>query len=164
MPIVSNIENYFAETGKIRQYADKIATNDDTISIQIPANGLQTIQIPQNSWLDNHKIRAIQILAEDQMFYGNLPDGTTIENLNVAALPSFVFTLGLDNEEIATIPFTISIVLRMIKLHKLRKNSKMIVILLTPLQTILAKIVEKHKYNSLQSNLLLYQTQLLVVV
>ena len=106
MPVVSQIENYFAETGKIRQYADKIANHVETISIQIPANGLQTIQIPQNSWLDNHKIRAIQILAEDQMFYGNLPDGTTIENLNVAALPSFVFTLGLDNEEIATVPFT----------------------------------------------------------
>jgi len=106
MPVVSNIENYFAETGKIRQYADKIANHVETISIRIPADGLQTIQLPQNSWLDKHKIRAIQVLADDQQFYGNLPDGRTTENIGPAALSSFVFTLGLDNEEIATIPFT----------------------------------------------------------
>jgi hypothetical protein len=104
--IVSNIEKYFVSTGKCRDYTDKIANNVETVSLVIPKNGLQNIQLPQNSLLDNVKIRAIQILADDQMFYGNLPDGTTRENLTVAALPSFAFTLGLDNEEIAQIPFT----------------------------------------------------------
>ena len=46
MGIVSDIETYFAKTGKIRDYTDKVADNTDVISIQIPANGLQQIYLP----------------------------------------------------------------------------------------------------------------------
>jgi hypothetical protein len=106
MPIVSQIEAYFTNTGKIRQYADKVANNSETVSIQIPVNGLQTIYLPQNSLLDNSKIRAIQIKAADEQFYGQVGNGTTAENLAVADLPSFAFTLAIDNEEIAQTPFT----------------------------------------------------------
>jgi len=106
MPVVSNIERYFTETGKIRQYADKVANNSEVISIVIPANGLQTIQLPQNSWLDDSKLRAIEIVTDNEQFYGNLPDGTTRENLTLAALPYFAFTLSIDSEEIAQAPFT----------------------------------------------------------
>ena len=106
MPVVSNIERYFTETGKIRQYADKVANNSEVISIVIPANGLQTIQLPQNSWLDDSKLRAIEIVTDNEQFYGNLPDGTTRENLTLAALPYFAFTLSIDNEEIAQAPLT----------------------------------------------------------
>lgn len=106
MPIVSQIEAYFTNTGKIRQYADKVANNSETVSIQIPVNGLQTIYLPQNSLLDNSKIRAIQIKAADEQFYGQVGNGTTAENLAVVDLPSFAFTLAIDNEEIAQTPFT----------------------------------------------------------
>ena len=106
MPVVSQIETYFTETGKIRQYADKVANNCEIISIVIPANGLQTINLPQNSWLDQSKLRAIEVVTEDEQDFGNNPDGTTSENLQSAALPEFGFTLSIDSEEIAQTPFT----------------------------------------------------------
>jgi len=106
MPVISKIEQYFTETGKIKPYADKVADYCEVISIVIPANGLQTIFLPQNSMLDDSKIRAIEIVADDEQFYGNLPDGTTRENLPVGVLNEFGFTLAIDNEEIAQIPFT----------------------------------------------------------
>tara|TARA_R110000764_G_scaffold19815_1_gene51601 strand:- start:1277 stop:1741 length:465 start_codon:yes stop_codon:yes gene_type:complete len=103
---ISTIETYLTETGKIRDYASLVANNCEVISVKIPVNGLQTIYLPQNSLLDNSKIRAIQIVADDEQFYGNLPDGTTSENLTVFSLPEFGFTLAIDNEEIAVTPFT----------------------------------------------------------
>ena len=106
MPVISKIEQYFTETGKIKPYADKVANNCDVISVVIPVNGLQTIFLPQNSMLDNSRLRAIEIVADDEQFYGNLPDGTTSENLTVFGLPEFGFTLAIDNEDIAKIPFT----------------------------------------------------------
>ncbi len=106
MPVVSNIERYFTETGKIRPYADKPANNVEVISLVIPKDGLQTIKLPQNSWLDDSKLRAIEIVTDNEQFYGNLPDGTTRENLTLAALPYFAFTLSIDSEEIAQAPFT----------------------------------------------------------
>lgn len=106
MPVISKIEKYFTDTGKIRQYADKVANYSEVVSIVIPVNGLQTIYLPQNSLLDDSKLRAIEVVTEDEQFYGNRPDGTTSENIPVAALPELGFTLALDNEEIAQIPFT----------------------------------------------------------
>jgi hypothetical protein len=106
MPVISKIEKYFTDTGKIRQYADKVANYSEVVSIVIPVNGLQTIYLPQNSMLDDSKLRAIEVIADDEQFYGNLPNGTTRENLPVAALPELGFTLSLNNEEIAQIPFT----------------------------------------------------------
>ena len=103
---ISTIETYLTETGRIRDYASLVANNCEVISVQIPANGLQTIYLPQNSQLDNSRIRAIQIVAEDEQIYGNVGDGTTIENITVASLPVFGFTLAIDNEEIAVTPFT----------------------------------------------------------
>ena len=106
MPVISKIEKYFTDTGKIKQYADKVANNCEVISIVIPVNGLQTINLPQNSLLDSSKLRAIEVVADDEQIYGNRPNGTTSENLPVAALNEFGFTLALNNEEIAQIPFT----------------------------------------------------------
>lgn len=106
MPVISKIEKYFTDTGKIRQYADKVANYSEVVSIVIPVNGLQTIYLPQNSLLDDSKLRAIEVVTEDEQFYGNRPDGTTSENIPVAALPELGFTLALNNEEIAQIPFT----------------------------------------------------------
>lgn len=106
MPVISQIEKYFTDTGKIKQYADKVANNCEVISIVIPVNGLQTINLPQNSMLDNSKLRAIEVVTEDEQFYGNRPDGSTSENIPAAALPELGFTLALNNEEIAQIPFT----------------------------------------------------------
>ena len=103
---ISTIETYLTETGKIRDYASLVANNCEVISIEIPANGLQTIYLPQNSQLDNSQIRAIQIVAEDEQIYGNVADGTTAENMTVASLPAFGLTLAIDNEEIAVTPFT----------------------------------------------------------
>ena len=103
---VSDIETYFAKTGKIRDYTDKVANNSDVISIQILVNGLQQIYLPQNSLLDSRKIRAVQLIADDEQFYGFTPTGTTIENLPVAALPEFIFTFAKDNEENAVSPFS----------------------------------------------------------
>ena len=113
---VSDIETYFAKTGKIRDYTDKVANNTDVISIQIPANGLQQIYLPQNSLLDSRKIRAIQVIADDEQFYGFTPTGTTIENLPVAALPNFIFTFAKNNEEIAVSPF--------FSMHRTSNNGK----------------------------------------
>lgn len=106
MPVISKIEKYFTDTGKIKQYADKVANNCEVISIVIPVNGLQTINLPQNSLLDSSKIRAIEVVTADEQAYGNRPDGTTSENITANALPELGFTLALDNEEIAQIPFT----------------------------------------------------------
>lgn len=106
MPVISKIEQYFTETGKIKPYADKVADYSTVVSIQISVNGLQTIYLPQNSLLDNSKIRAIQVISSSEQFYGNNDDGTTAENLDVADLSSFGFTFAIDNEEIAQIPFT----------------------------------------------------------
>ena len=106
MPVISKIEKYFTDTGKIRQYADKVANYSEVVSIVIPVNGLQTIYLPQNSLLDDSKLRAIEVVTEDEQFYGNRPDGTTSENIPAVALPELGFTLALDNEEIAQIPFT----------------------------------------------------------
>ena len=106
MPVISKIEKYFTDTGKIRQYADKVANYSEVVSIVIPVNGLQTINLPQNSMLDDSKLRAIEVVTEDEQFFGNRPDGTTSENIPDVALPELGFTLALDNEEIAQIPFT----------------------------------------------------------
>jgi len=106
MPVISQIEKYFTDTGKIKQYADKVANNCEIISIVIPVNGLQTINLPQNSLLDSSKLRAIEVVTDDEQFYGNRPDGTTSESITAAALPQLGFTLAIDNEEIAQIPFT----------------------------------------------------------
>ena len=97
MPVISKIEKYFTDTGKIRQYADKVANYSEVVSIVIPVNGLQTIYLPQNSLLYDSKLRAIEVVTEDEQFYGNRPDGTTSENIPVAALPELGFTLALDN-------------------------------------------------------------------
>ena len=56
---ISTIETYLTETGRIREYSSKVANNCEVISVQIPANGLQTIYLPQNSQLDNSRIRAL---------------------------------------------------------------------------------------------------------
>jgi len=106
MPVISKIEQYFTETGKIKPYADKVANNSEVISIEIPVNGLQTINLPQNSMLDGSTIQAIQVISSDEQYYGNRADGTTAENLNVSELPNFGFTLSIDSEEIAQAPFT----------------------------------------------------------
>ncbi len=106
MSVVSQIETYFTNTGKIRQYADKVANNCEVVSVVIPANGLQTIYLPQNSWLDQSKLRAIEVVSEDEQDFGNRPDGTTSENLQSAALPEFGFTLAIDSENVAQTPFT----------------------------------------------------------
>ena len=97
MGIVSDIETYFAKTGKIRDYTDKVANNTDVISIQILVNGLQQIYLPQNSLLDSRKIRAVQVIAEDEQFYWFTATGTTIENLTVAALPEFIYQMPYYN-------------------------------------------------------------------
>ena len=39
MPVISKIEQYFTETGKIKPYADKVANNSEVISVEIPVNG-----------------------------------------------------------------------------------------------------------------------------
>ena len=95
MPVISKIEKYFTDTGKIKQYADKVANNCEVISIVIPVNGLQTINLPQNSLLDSSKLRAIEVVADDEQIYGNRPNGTTSENLPVAALNEFGFSIPL---------------------------------------------------------------------
>mgnify|MGYP003648539401 CR=1 FL=1 len=105
MGIVSEIESYFVNTGKIRCYTDKVANNSDVVSIQIPVNGTQRIYLPQNSLLDSRKIRSLQVIAEDEQFYGFTPTGTTIENIPVAALPEFIFTFAMNNEEKVVTPF-----------------------------------------------------------
>jgi len=106
MGIVSDIETYFVKTGKIRDYTDRVANNSEVISIQIPGTGLQQIFLPQNSLLDSHKLRAIQVIANDEQFYGFTSRGTTVENLPVTSLPNFVLSMGLNNVETAVIPFT----------------------------------------------------------
>ena len=95
MGIVSDIETYFVKTGKIRDYTSRVANNSEVISIQIPvpATGLQQIYLPQNTLLDSHKLRAIQIIADDEQFYGFTSRGTTVENLPVTSLPNFVLAL-----------------------------------------------------------------------
>jgi hypothetical protein len=105
MGIVSTIETYFVETGKIRDYTDKVANNSNVVSIQIPSNGLQQIYLPQNSLLDGRKIRAIQIIAEDEQIYGFTKTGTTFETLAVADLVNFSFTLAKNDKQIAVTPF-----------------------------------------------------------
>jgi hypothetical protein len=67
---------------------------------------LQTIYLPQNSLLDNSKIRAIEVVSSSEQFYGNVSDGTTAENLDLVDLNKFGFTLAINNEEVAEIPFT----------------------------------------------------------
>ena len=116
MPVISNIEKYFTETGKIKPYADKVADYCEVISIVIPVNGLQTINLPQNSQLDNSTIQAIEVVSSSEQFYGNLPDGTTSENLDLASFNQFGFTLSIDAEEIAQTPFT--------SLHRPTQNGK----------------------------------------
>lgn len=116
MAIVSDIETYFAETGKIKPYANKVANNSDVVSLQILVGGEQRLYLPQNSLLDSHKIRAIQIIADDEQFYGYTNTGTTIENLPVAALPTFQFTLAKDINDIAVCPFT--------SIHRPTQNGK----------------------------------------
>ena len=106
MPVISKIEKYFTDTGKIKQYADKVANNCEVVSIVIPVNGPQTIYLPQNSLLDNSIIKAIEVVSSSEQFYGNLPNGKTSENLNLIDFNQFGFTLALKNEEIAQIPFT----------------------------------------------------------
>jgi len=106
MPVISKIEKYFTDTGKIKQYADKVANNCEVVSVVIPVNGLQTIYLPQNSLLDNSIIKAIEVISSSEQFYGNLPNGKTSENLNLIDFNQFGFTLALENEEIAQIPFT----------------------------------------------------------
>jgi len=106
MPVISKIEKYFTETGKIKPYADKVADYCEVISIVIPANGLQTIYLPQNSMLDNSTLQAIEVVSSSEQFYGNLPDGTTSENLDIGDFNEFGFTLSIDSEEIAKTPFT----------------------------------------------------------
>jgi hypothetical protein len=106
MAVISKIEQYFTETGKIRDYTSKVANNCEVVSIQIPVNGLQTIYLPQNSLLDNSKIRAIEVVSSSEQFYGNVSDGTTAENLDLVDLNKFGFTLAINNEEVAEIPFT----------------------------------------------------------
>ena len=56
--------------------------------------------------LDSHKLRAIQIIADDEQFYGFTSRGTTVENLPVTSLPNFVLSMGINNVETASIPFT----------------------------------------------------------
>ena len=108
MGIVSDIETYFVKTGKIRDYTSRVANNSEVISIQIPvpATGLQQIYLPQNTLLDSHKLRAIQIIADDEQFYGFTSRGTTVENLPVTSLPNFILSMGINNVETASIPFT----------------------------------------------------------
>ena len=106
MPVISKIEKYFTDTGKIKQYADKVANNCEVVSVVIPVNGLQTIYLPQNSLLDNSIIKAIEVISSSEQFYGNLPNGKTSENLDLIDFNQFGFTLALENEEIAQIPFT----------------------------------------------------------
>jgi hypothetical protein len=102
---VSDVETYLLSTGKIRCYTDKVANNNDVVTVQLLANGLQTIYLPQNRLLDNGRLRALQVIAEDEQYAGYLPDGTVVENLTVASLPNFTFSFGMNNEEIATAPF-----------------------------------------------------------
>ena len=116
MPVISKIEQYFTETGKIKPYADKVANYCEVISIVIPANGLQTIYLPQNSMLDNSTLQAIEVVSSSEQFYGNLPDGRTSENLDVGDFNEFGFTLSIDAEEIAKTPFT--------SLHRPTQNGK----------------------------------------
>lgn len=106
MPVISKIEKYFTETGKIKPYADKVANYCEVVSVVIPVGGLQTIYLPQNSLLDNSIIKAIEVVSSSEQFYGNRPDGTTSENLDLVDFPKFGFTLAIENEEVAQIPFT----------------------------------------------------------
>lgn len=106
MQIVSNIETYFARTGKIRDYAGRIANNSEIISLQIKTNGLQQIFLPQNSLLDSRKIRAVQVMAQDQQVYAQTSTGTTAETLPVADLVNFQLTFAKDNDYIAVAPFS----------------------------------------------------------
>ena len=106
MGVVSNIESYLLSTGKARDYTDLVANASEIISVVIPINGLQQIYLSQNSMLDDSKLRAIEIITEDDQVYGNNPDGTTSENITTASLPTFVFTLAKDSENIARTPFT----------------------------------------------------------
>jgi len=103
---VSDIETYFAKTGKLRGYTDKVANNSQIISTVLSADKLQQIYLPQNSLLDSRKLRAIEVIADDQQAKGFTQTGTTIEVLPVAALPSFVLSIGINNVETALIPFT----------------------------------------------------------
>lgn len=125
MAVVSQIETYFAESGKIKPYADKVGNNSDVVSIQLLVNGVQRIYLPQNSWLDSRKITAIQIIANDEQFYGYTSTGTTVENLDFSGLPEFTFTLAKDINEIAVCPFT--------SLHRPTQNGKFFFINSDPL-------------------------------
>tara|TARA_R110002153_G_scaffold149849_1_gene301452 strand:- start:779 stop:1249 length:471 start_codon:yes stop_codon:yes gene_type:complete len=106
MGVVSNVESYLLATGKARGYTDLVANASEIVSVVIPINGLQQIFLSQNSMLDNSKLRAIEIITDDDQIYGNNPDGTTSENITTASLPNFVFTLAKDSENIARTPFT----------------------------------------------------------
>lgn len=116
MGVVSNIESYLLATGKIRGYTDLVANATESVSIVIPSNGVQNINLSQNSMLDNSILRAIEIVSENEQVYGNNPDGTTSENITLASLPEFAFTLAKDSENIATTPFT--------SMHKPTQNGK----------------------------------------
>jgi hypothetical protein len=116
MGVVSSTEAYLLATGKIRDYTDLVANATEVVSIVIATNGVQDIYLSQNSMLDNSKLRAIEIVSNAEQIYGNNPDGTTSENLTLASLPDFVFTLGKDSENIARTPFT--------SMHRPTQNGK----------------------------------------
>jgi hypothetical protein len=102
---VSDVETYLFNTGKIRDYTDKVANNVESMSIEITTIGLHSIYLPQNSLLDSRRIRAIQVISTDELSY-NVNITGPHENLAPGALASFVFTFAFENTEIAEIPFT----------------------------------------------------------
>ena len=106
MGIISDTEQYLLATGKARDYTERVANNCEAIDIVIPKNGLQKIFLPQNYFLDGKKLRAIEVLANDQIVNASLPGGTVGGVLEVAALNVFKFTLAKDTNYIASTPFS----------------------------------------------------------
>ena len=105
MGIISNTEDYFLATGKVRNYTDRVANNCETMNVVIPKNGLQKIFLEQSYFLDNKKIRAIEIVADDQIINSDI-SGRVAGVLESAALPVFTFTLSKDSDFIATTPLS----------------------------------------------------------
>jgi len=116
MGIISNIEAYMLATGKARDYTERVANNCTIVNVLIPKSGLQSIFLQRNELLDSKKIRAIEVVCDDQIIDSQLPDGKSVGVLESVAVSAFTFVLAKNNDNKVTIPLAC--------LHRTQNNGK----------------------------------------
>jgi len=104
MEIVSQIEEKFRQQGLINEYADVIASSSEIVSLTINDNGIQTLNLQQNEFLDSKHLKAVEFLSAEQLSYGFAKDVSARENLPEASLGNFIFKLKKDTAEIFIAP------------------------------------------------------------